>query len=158
MPVLRTTAGLVKRDMQLLFIYLFLLSNMSLLTNYTKVIQANVSFDLEHSVYIELLLAIGGVFFFTQWDKIPEGIDLERLVTRKLRRMFRFLMIAIEIVFVGFILGGEKWKELPDKIGTGMIKSFAVPLADEAGNVKSVSIPALVEPPVRSLRATIPAA
>lgn len=135
--VLRTTAGLVKRDMQLLFIYLFLLSNMSLLTNYTKVIQANVSFDLEHSVYIELLLAIGGVFFFTQWDKIPEGIDLERLVTRKLRRMFRFLIIAIEIVFVGFILGGEKWKELPDKIGTGMIKSFAVPLAGEAGNVTS---------------------
>lgn len=135
--VLRTTAGLVKRDMQLLFIYLFLLSNMSLLTNYTKVIQANISFDLEHSVYIELLLAIGGAFFFTQWDKIPEGIDLERLVTRKLRRMFRFLIIAIEIVFAGFILGGEKWKELPDKIGTGMIKSFAVPLVNEVGNVTS---------------------
>ena len=135
--VLRTTAGLVKRDMQLLFVYLFLLSNMSLLTNYTEVIRADISFELEHSVYIELLLAIGGAFFFTQWDKIPEGIDLERLVTRKLRRMFRFLMIAIEIVFAGFILGGEVWKELPDKIGTGMIKSFAVPLAVEAGNVTS---------------------
>lgn len=135
--VLRTTAGLVKRDMQLLFIYLFLLSNMSLLINYTELIRADISFELEHSVYIELLLAIGGAFFFTQWDKIPEGIDLERLVTRKLRRMFRFLMIAIEIVFAGFILGGEIWKELPDKIGTGMIKSFAIPLAGEAGNATS---------------------
>lgn len=135
--VLRTTAGLVKRDMQLLFIYLFLLSNMSLLINYTELIRADISFELEHSVYIELLLAIGGAFFFTQWDKIPEGIDLERLITRKLRRMFRFLMIAIEIVFAGFILGGEIWKEIPDKIGTGMIKSFAVPLAGEARNASS---------------------
>lgn len=149
--VLRTTAGLVKRDMQLLFVFIFLLSNMSLLTNYTKVFQADISFDLEHSVYLELLLAIGGVFFFRQWDRIPEGIDLERVVTRKLRRMFRFLVWAVAIVFAGFILGGESWMELPDKTGAGIIKSFAVPLVSEVRNGTSGFVRLLREDAVGSL-------
>lgn len=47
-PVLqRPTAELVKRDMQMFFLYLFMLSNMSLLTGYTKLLQVEVSYNLE---------------------------------------------------------------------------------------------------------------
>ncbi len=136
-PVLfRPTAELVKRDMQLFFCYIFLLSNMSLITNYTSLFQAELSFDLEHSVYLELLLAIGGVFFFSYWDKIPEGIDLNKLVLRKMRRQFHFLLKLIGVLFAGMILGGDRWREAGERISSA-VSGFAVPLVEEVKRGKS---------------------
>ena len=57
--VLRPTALLVKRVMQLFFMYLFMLSNMSLLTEYTDVFRKEIVYSLQHSVYVDLLLAAG---------------------------------------------------------------------------------------------------
>lgn len=63
-PILqRPTAELVKRDMTVFFIYLFLLCNMSLITSYTNLLYIDVTFDLEQSVYLELLIALGGFAF-----------------------------------------------------------------------------------------------
>ncbi len=126
----RTTAELLKRDMQLFFIYSFLLSNMSLLTNYTDLIRG-VSFSLEQSIYLDLLLAAGGIVFFYFWDKIPEGMDLKRLVLRKMRRGYQFLLKAMGIVFAGILVGGEHWQELPDGMTLSVFKSFAVSLIKE---------------------------
>lgn len=132
-PVLqRPTAELVKRDMQIFFLYLFMLCNMSLLAGYTKLLQVEVSYNLEQSVYLELLIAIGGIFFFRFWDRIPEGVDLKRLVMRKMRRAYQFLLKLISFIFVGILLGGERWKELPEKAGLKAVKGFAVPLVEEA--------------------------
>lgn len=127
----RTTAELVKRDMQVCFVYLFMLCNMSLLTGYTPLFIVDVSYDLEHSVYLELLIAIGGLFFFKYWDRIPEGVDLNRLIMRKMRRGYQFLLGLVMLAFVGIVLGGEHWKALPDRGGAAIIKGFAVPLAEE---------------------------
>ncbi|GFI48011.1 hypothetical protein IMSAGC019_03337 [Lachnospiraceae bacterium] len=136
-PVLfRPTAELVKRDMQLFFCYIFFLSNMSLIANYTSLFQVPLSFDLEHSVYLELLLAIGGAFFFTYWDKIPEGIDLNKLVLRKMRRQFHFLLKLIGVLFAGIILGGDRWRESGEKIAS-FIAGFAFPLVEEVRRGKS---------------------
>lgn len=128
--VLRPTAWLVKRDMQLFFLFGFLLSNMSLLTGYTQVIQRELSYSLEHSVYLDLLLAVGGVFFFHYWEKIPEGIDLERLVMRKMRRGYQFVFQIILLLFIGITIGGDRWTQLPDGMFAEAVKGFAVPLAE----------------------------
>lgn len=132
LPILqRPTAELIKKDMQIFFIYLFLLSNMSLLTNYTSLLRIDASYELEQSVYLELLVAIGGIFFFKFWDRIPEGVDHKRLVMRKMRRGFQFLLKLMGIVFIGILLGGENWQKLPDQGGVNAVKGFAVLLVDQ---------------------------
>lgn len=134
--MLRPTAILVKRIMQLFFVYLFMLSNMSLLTEYTQFIQSEISYSLEHSVYIDLLVAAGGVVFFHYWDRIPEGMDLERLVLRKMQKAYRFVLTTVILVFMVVILGGG-WADLPEGISYDMVKSFAVPLAEAVGRNES---------------------
>lgn len=134
--MLRPTAILVKRIMQLFFVYLFMLSNMSLLTEYTQFIQSEISYSLEHSVYIDLLVAAGGLVFFHYWDRIPEGMDLERLVLRKMQKAYRFVLTTVILVFMVVILGGD-WAALPEGISYDMVKSFAVPLAEAVGRNES---------------------
>lgn len=136
--ILRPTAELVKRDMTVCFIYLFMLCNMSLLTNYTNLLYVDVAYDLEQSVYLELLVVIGGIIFFRYWDRIPKGVDLRRLVMRKMRRGYQFLFKLLCIVFVGILLGGNCWRELPDGFGMQAVKGFAVPLVDEVYQGKSM--------------------
>lgn len=129
--LLRPTAELVKRDMQLLFLFLFLLANMSLITNYTNIIRTGLTLSLENSVYLDLLLAIGGVCFFQYWERIPEGVDLNKLVLRRMRKGYLFLLKIIGIVFAGIIAGGDRWSRLPDGIGTNAVKGLAVPVIEE---------------------------
>lgn len=138
MPVLqRTTAELVKRDMQICFLYLFMLCNMSLLVQYTNLLRVEVNYNLEQSVYLELLVAIGGILFFKLWDRIPEGIDLKKLVMRKMRRGYQFLLMLIVIIFIGILLGGDNWNNLPDGIGMTAVKEFAVLLVGETRRERS---------------------
>ena len=158
-PVLMLpTVELVKRDMQLFFVYLFMMSNMSLLVNYTELVQKELSFDLEHSVYLDLLLAVGGVFFFRYWDRIPEKADRERLVLRKMRRGYQLVLKLLGMIFFSLILGGNRWKELPDSMGTSMIKSFAVPLMDEIGISRNAWILCMEKSSISSLIVLILAA
>ncbi len=127
--VIRPTAELVKRDMQLFFIFGVLLSNMSLLTNYTNLLQKKPVLSLEHSVYLEILLALGAVFFFWYWDRIPEHMDRDRLVLRKMRQGYLFALRLLGVVFAIFVLGGNGWATLPDApAGIAFVKSFALPL------------------------------
>ena len=138
MPVmLRPTALFVKKDMQMLFLFVLMLSNMSLLTGYTQVIVKELSYSLEHSVHLDLLLAIGAIFFFHYWDQIPEEIDLERLVMRKMRRGYQLLLKVAGILFIGIVLGLNKWKELGDGTFDTAFAGFAVPLSDSARQTES---------------------
>lgn len=138
LPVLqRPTAELVKKDMQMFFLFVFLLCNMSLLTNYTNLLQVDVHYDLEQSVYLELVVAMGGLVFFKFWDRIPEGMDLKRLVMRKLRRVYQFLLKALAIIFAGTLIGGEHWKNLPESWGMKALKGLALPLVDEVYQTQS---------------------
>lgn len=138
--VMRPTAELVKRDMQLCFAFFFMMSNMSLLTNYTQLIQKEINWSLEHSVYLDLLIAVGGVLFLGYWDKIPKEIDQEKLILRRMRRGYIFVLKLMGIVFLSFVMGSGRWRELPDTVGTIMVKSFAVSLIDEIKDSKNIWI------------------
>lgn len=83
--VLRPTAALVKRAMRIFFLYGFMLSNMSLLTEYTQIFCKDISYAAELSVYLDLLIAVGGIVFFRYWDRISENVDRERLVLRRMQ-------------------------------------------------------------------------
>lgn len=138
MPVLlRPTALFVKKDMQMFFLFVLMLSNMSLLTGYTQVIVKELSYSLEYSVYLDLLLAIGALFFFHYWDQIPEEIDLERLVMRKMRRGYQLLLKMTSILFIGIVLGLNKWKELGDGALDTAFAEAAVSLSDSVRQTES---------------------
>lgn len=131
LPVwLRPTAQLIKRSAQMFFLFGFMLSNMSLLTEYTRVILTDFSYPLEHSVYLDLLLAAGGIVFFQYWEKIPEGIDLERLVMRKMRRLYKGILMTLGILFAGTVIGADRWAALGEKMSEEAWKGFALPLVE----------------------------
>lgn len=136
--VLCPTAALVKRVMQMFFLYGFMLSNMSLLTEFTNVLYKEVSYAAELSVYLDLLLASGGIAFFRYWDRIPVNVDMERLVLRRMQKKYRFLLKITLILFFVIILGAGGWNELTGKEGVGaeLLQLLAVPLAEEAGRGK----------------------
>ena len=140
-PVLmKPTAEFVKRDMQLCFIYFFMMSNMGILTNYTQLIQKEIDISLEQSLYLDLLIAAGGVFFYIYWSKIPEGVDRSRLIMKKMRRGYASVLLMMGMIFLSFVTGGDGWKELPDTLSASMVKSFAIPLVDEIKNSTSTWI------------------
>lgn len=133
---LRPTAVLVKRSMQLFFIYLFMLSNMSLLTEYTQIIRADISYSLEYSVYLDLLIAAGGAAFFYYWDRIPEGVDLNRLVLKKMQRGYRFTAIMFLVIFAAIVIDGGR-TALPEGMSYDTVRFLAVPLSEAVGHSKS---------------------
>ncbi len=105
-PILfRPTVELVKRDMQLFFLYLFLLSNMSLIVNYTDIVRMKPAYDLQSSVYLELAMAVGGIVFFHFWERIPEGADPDRLVLRRMRKGYQLLFRVLLILAAAALAG-----------------------------------------------------
>lgn len=94
------TRRLIKSAMQMFFAYAFLLCNMSLITEYTELIKVEVSYDLEISVYMELLLAVFGVFFFHYWDKNTTEEDDDRKLLPELREFFQKTVCVVGIVAV----------------------------------------------------------
>lgn len=137
--VLCPTAALVKRVMQMFFLYGFMLSNMSLLTEFTNVLCKDVSYAVESSVYLDLLMTVGGIAFFRYWDRIPENVDMERLVLRRMQKKYLFFLKIILALFGVIILGASGWRELTNGVGvwTELLRLLAVPLADEAGRGRS---------------------
>lgn len=135
--VLCPTAVLLKRSMQLFFTYLFLLSNMGLIAEYTKIIQGQVYCTLEDSIYLDVLVAVGGAVFFHYWERIPEGMDLERLVLRKMQKGYRFLLKMILLLSGVILLSGERWTELPEGVANDVLKWFAVSLVGAVGDMES---------------------
>lgn len=105
-PILfRSTVELVKRDMQLFFCYLFLLSNMGLIAGYTDIVQKELSYSLQGGVYLELAMAAGGLVFFHYWERIPEGIDTERLVLRRMRKGYQLLFRGLLFLMAAAVIG-----------------------------------------------------
>lgn len=71
----RPSKTLSAQAAQAAFLYGFLVCNMSLITGYTPLLLGIVTYDLELSVYMELLLAVAGVCFFYSWDRYTQGVD-----------------------------------------------------------------------------------
>ncbi len=101
----RPTMELVKKDLQMFFLYLFLLSNMSLIARYTDFIRIELSYDLLSGLYLGLIIAVGGVGSFHFWEKIPTGADAERLVPRSMRKGYQLFCIAVLIMALIAVLG-----------------------------------------------------
>lgn len=127
----RPKASLIKKVGFLLFLFLFLWSNMSIVLNYTKIFSVEAIYSLENSVYMELLLAFGGLLYFHFWDRIPEGADLQKISMVKMQHYFRMFFGVILLVFLMFSMGGNIWNSLEEAGLKGFVKALALPLNSE---------------------------
>lgn len=76
----RPSKSLVRRAAQMGALYGFLVCNMSLITGYTPLAKEIVTYDLEISVYMELLLAATGVWFLQYWDRYTQDAEEDTTV------------------------------------------------------------------------------
>lgn len=134
---IRPTAELVKRDMQMFLLYAVMSCNMSLLSNYTDLLLVEISYDLEQSVYMELLLAAGALVFFHYWDRIPEGAALDRVVLRRLFRCYRYVAAVMICLFLFILFSSNGWNALAENGGIKFLRNLAIPLCDEINQGRS---------------------
>lgn len=119
-PILfRPTVALVKRDMQLFFLYLFLLSNMGLIAEYSDFADKELSYRLQSGVYLEIAMAAGGILFCYFWERIPEGVNTERLVLRRMRKGYQILFRGLLFLAVAVVIGDTDGKFMN---GTGCFR------------------------------------
>lgn len=130
--IFRPRAELIKRSMQLLFTYLFLWCNMSLITNYGKAVTwPPVNYSLEASVYGELVLAVAALFFFHFWDHIPEGKNLSFVSMIGMQRTIRSCFIGLLLFLVGGVLNIQRIASLPQEGFTKLLVTLWQPLSQE---------------------------
>lgn len=98
----RPSKLLVKRAAQMGALYAFLVCNMSLIIGYTPLPEGIITYDLEISVYMELLLAAVGVWFFEYWDRYAEKADADTTIP-ELRDWCRRAITACVVVGVGVL-------------------------------------------------------
>ena len=128
----RPRAELIKRSMQLLFTFLFLWCNMSLITNYVKVVTwPPVTYSLEASVYGELILAIAALLFFHFWDHIPEGKNLNFVSMIGMQKIIRICFIGLLLFLGGGIVNIQRLASLPQEGFTKFLVTLLQPLAQE---------------------------
>lgn len=93
-------AAIMKKLLQMIFGIAFLFCNMSLLVNYTEIIQVDgLTYHLESSVVGELILCLLALYVFKQWDKIPEGAELSKVRLSRLQKACYYLL-----KYGGFVL------------------------------------------------------
>lgn len=96
----RPSKELAQRAAQAAFLYGFLICNMSLVTGCTPLLEGIVSYDLEISVYMELLLAAAGVCFYSCWDRYAQGSGQDTTLP-EMRVWYRKATVAYGISLVG---------------------------------------------------------
>lgn len=132
-PVLiRPTACLCKRAMQMLLLFLLMVSSMGLLANDTGLFLTPIHYDAEHCVCLEMIAAVGGVAFFYCWYRKPKDLPQDRIVMRGFYKLDKLVLRGMVMVLVLFVSGGASWKTLSsDRFGFRGVTGFAVPLLEE---------------------------
>lgn len=127
----RPRASMIRKAGILLFLFLFLWSNMSLILNYTEWFEIEAKYTLETSVYMELVLALGGSLFLHFWDRLPKGVELQKISMVRMQHYFRMIFGILMFCFLIFVAGGSTWQALEERGLEGFIKALALPLNAE---------------------------
>lgn len=105
---------------------------MSLITNYVKAITwPPVTYNLEASVYGELILAVAALLFFHFWDHIPEGKNLNFVSMIGMQKIFRSCFIGLLLFLGGGIVNIQRLASLPQEGFTKFLVTLLQALAQE---------------------------
>ena len=118
------TVSFMKKNMILLFLFGFCASNAPLLT-YFKTPGISREFDLEYSIYIDLVIAVAGLFITKYWERIPEKQSEGPVLMPVFSKWYkRFLLIIISII-LAFILLGSRGEKLQNVVGGKVLSGFS---------------------------------
>lgn len=145
MPIcLPYTAEQLKRGIILLFLYLFLYSNMSLIAGYSGILQVETHFPLSDSVYLDLFMAAVGAVFFFWWDRQSWKEPLELVKLPNAGRLWRCCAIMEGLLFGIMILGGKRLSELGSDLERS-IGNFGMAVLGELSAGRNVFLESAVQ-------------
>lgn len=98
----RPSKSLARRAAQAGAMYGFLVCNMSLITGYIPLMKEIAVYDLEISVYMELLLAAVGVWFLQYWDRYAQNVEEDSTVP-EMREWCRKAVVACLVIGLGVL-------------------------------------------------------
>lgn len=130
------TATLIKKNIILCFLFLFTLSNISLL-QYLENSNMRIQFNIEYSIYIDLLLVIIGLFVVQYKKKIPDNISPDTIIMKKVKRWYKYVLISISIISITCILYGNQISNLVDRFGIKGLKKFSKSLGQSINTNES---------------------
>lgn len=127
-PIIFTpTAEFIKRNLNLLFLYLFLISNIPLL-QYLEWFKVEQAFDIHNGLYIDLFFALLGVCILIYWKKVPANINPEKIIMKKFQRFYKKTMVIAGVTIAICILIGNKMAAFSDIFGMKALKEFCASL------------------------------
>ncbi|MCM1047704.1 MAG: hypothetical protein NC433_04690 [Clostridiales bacterium] len=115
----------VKRIMQMAFVYFFMLSNMSLIINYTTLILVECRYSLENGVYLDLIIASAGVLFFSFWDRLSQ--DEDRLL-HEFRNAVKWILAGTGIILFLLLTMGNRLESIDGGKGIAVLTQFSAEL------------------------------
>jgi len=117
----------VKRSLQMLFGYVFLLSNMPLITNYTNLILVECEgYRLETGVLLDLFLCILGSYVLKIWDKVSVKKEWETIaLIRNMQKDLRKIIAGMAFFLAGLYLCGHELEGIPGGMVMDTLKTEA---------------------------------
>ena len=123
------TMRFIKKNLILLFLFGFCASNAPLLT-YFKTPGLNKSFDLEYSIYIDIIIAVLGLIVTGYWDRLPKDKDENAFLLSKLSGLYRKTLVVIVVVLAIFFVFGSRGAKLSNAFGGKAISGLSTGLWD----------------------------
>lgn len=123
----RPTVAFMKKNMILVFLYGFCASNAPLIT-YFNAQGITKTFDLEYSIYIDIVIAVLGLIVTSYWEKLPKDKDADNIVMVRFSKWYRrSISILIILMALSFVFG-SRGNELSDAIGGKALMGFSTSL------------------------------
>nr|WP_297768296.1 O-antigen polymerase [uncultured Butyrivibrio sp.] len=123
----KPTVSFIKRNLILIFAFAFCASNTPLISyfgikGYTK------EFDLEYSIYIDIIIAVAGLFITSYWEKIPKDHDEDHTVMTRFSKWFKRSLLIIGVLLIVSFIFGSRGNNLSGTIGGKAIAGFSTSL------------------------------
>lgn len=125
------SVNLVKRSLLLCFLFILIIISIPLLPFF------NQQIEISYNIYIDLFLAIVGLFIIQYWKKIPEDINPELIILKKFSKWYKKVLAVTGIILTVSILIGERIFEIPDCFGVRALKTYSASLLESINGNKS---------------------
>lgn len=101
------TVELVKRNLIILFVYLFLLNNIYWILNYFNILNIGVNFNMFECILLDLIIMVIGILVLEYWDRVPINVNADYVVMKRLYRIFVFLLKIYGLLVIAVLTAGS---------------------------------------------------